>query len=163
MIEDTVGIPVSVQGEIKLPTSLGFGASMYNEKWFLAADYQSQDWNEFLAFGESDSLANSTKISFGVEYIPNRKAINNYFQMVRYRLGAYTSNTYLQIKNHQLKENVVSFGFGLPMKRSGTLLNLSAEFGQRGTTDFGLVKENFARFKIGLALSDLWFIQRKYD
>ncbi|MBF90682.1 MAG: hypothetical protein CMP75_02835 [Flavobacteriales bacterium] len=163
LIEDTVGIPVSVQGEIKLPTSLGIGASMYNENWFLAADYQSQDWNEFLAFGESDSLANSTKIAFGVEYIPNRKAINNYFQMVRYRLGAYTYNTHLQIKNQQLKENVVSFGFGLPMKRSGALLNLSAEFGQRGTTDFGLVKESFARFKVGLVLSDLWFIQRKYD
>ncbi len=83
--------------------------------------------------------------------------------MIRYRFGAYTSDTYLQLKNQQLKETAVSFGFGLPLKRSGTLLNLSAEFGQRGTTDEGLIKDNFARFKIGLVLSDIWFIKRKYD
>ena len=62
-----------------------------------------------------------------------------------------------------MQEKVVSFGFGLPMKRSGALLNLSAELGQRGTTQENLIQDTFARFKIGLVLSDIWFIKRKYD
>ena len=49
------------------------------------------------------------------------------------------------------------------MKRSGALLNLSAELGQRGTTQENLIQDTFARLKIGLVLSDIWFIKRKYD
>ena len=49
------------------------------------------------------------------------------------------------------------------MKRSGALLNLSAEFGQRGTVEENLIQDTFARFKFGLLLSDIWFIKRKYD
>ena len=83
--------------------------------------------------------------------------------MIRYRFGLYNSETYLNLRNQQLDEQVVSFGFGLPLKRSGSLLNLSAELGQMGTTNNGLIKESFARFKIGFIFSDIWFVKRKFD
>lgn len=161
-VEDTVKYVIE-NGLITLPTAIGIGFSASNDQWLIAADYNMENWSEFQSFEESDNLGNSTKMAVGLEFTPDRKAINNYTKMIRYRLGAYTSDTYLQLKNQQLKEKAVSFGFGLPLKRSGTLLNLSAEFGQRGTTDEGLIKDNFARFKIGLVLSDIWFIKRKYD
>ena len=123
----------------------------------------TKNWSEFSNFGDSDNLDNSSRFAFGLEFTPDRKAINKYFQMVRYRLGAYTANTYLNLRGQHLQEKVVSFGFGLPMKRSGALLNLSAELGQRGTTQENLIQDTFARFKIGLVLSDIWFIKRKYD
>ena len=83
--------------------------------------------------------------------------------MIRYRLGIYNSKTYLSLKNHQLNEKAITLGFGLPLKRSGSLVNLSAELGQMGTTDDGLIQELFARFKIGFVFSDIWFVKRKYD
>ena len=83
--------------------------------------------------------------------------------MIRYRLGMYSSKTYLNLKNQQLDEKAITLGFGLPLKRSGSLVNLSAELGQVGTTDDGLIQESFARFKIGFIFSDIWFIKRKYD
>ena len=75
----------------------------------------------------------------------------------------YDSQTYLNLKSEQLNERAVSFGFGLPLKRSGTLFNLSAEFGQMGTLNNDLIQESFARFKIGFIFSDIWFVKRKYD
>ena len=93
----------------------------------------------------------------------DKKALNKYHKMIRYRVGAYTDNTYLSLRNQQLQENVLSFGFGFPLRRSGSLLNISAEVGKRGTTEEGLIEDNFARFKLGLVLSDIWFIKRKFD
>ena len=162
VVEDTVDY-IQEDGSLILPSGLAAGFSISNDQWLIAADYTTKNWSEFNNFGASDNLDNSSRYAFGLEFTPNRKAINKYFKMVRYRLGAYTSNTYLNLRGQHLQEKVVSFGFGLPMKRSGALLNLSAELGQRGTTQENLIQDSFARFKVGLVLSDIWFIQRKYD
>ena len=83
--------------------------------------------------------------------------------MIRYRFGLYTAKTYLNLKNQQLNENAVTLGLGLPLKRSGTLFNISAELGQVGTTNDELIKESFARFKVGFIFSDIWFVKRKFN
>ena len=101
-------------------------------------DYRNNNWNEYKLFGVNDDLENSNRWSLGFEYVPDKKSINKYYKMVRYRLGIYSSKTYLNLRNQQLDEKVVSFGFGLPLKRSGSLLNLSAELGQMGTTNYEL-------------------------
>ena len=162
-VEDTFAYSSIKNGSVVLPSGFAAGFSFSNDQWLIAADYTTKNWSEFSNFGVSDNLDNSSRYAFGLEFTPDRKAINKYFQMVRYRLGAYTANTYLNLRGQHLEEKVVSFGFGLPMKRSGTLLNLSAELGQRGTTQENLIQDTFARFKIGLVLSDIWFIKRKYD
>lgn len=162
IVEDTFAYSQE-DGSVVLPSGFAAGFSASNDQWLLAADYTTKNWSEFSNFGASDNLDNSSRYAFGLEFTPDRKAINKYFQMVRYRLGAYTANTYLNLRGQHLQEKVVSFGFGLPMKRSGALLNLSAELGQRGTTQENLIQDTFARFKVGLVLSDIWFIKRKYD
>ena len=42
-------------------------------------------------------------------------------------------------------------------------INLSVEVGERGTINNNLIKEQFLDFQIGLSLSDIWFVKRKYD
>ena len=163
IVEDTFNFSPPENGSIVLPRGFAVGFSVSNDQWLIAADFNTKNWSEFRNFGASDNLENSSRYAFGLEFTPDKKAINKYFQMVRYRLGAYTANTYLNLRGQHLQEKVVSFGFGLPMKRSGALLNLSAELGQRGTTQENLIQDTFARFKLGLVLSDIWFIKRKYD
>lgn len=162
VVEDTLNFNEN-EGEITLPTGFAAGFSLSNDRWLIAADYTTKNWSDFRSFGETDNLDNSSRYAFGLEFTPDKKALNKYVKMIRYRLGAYSANTYLNLRGQHLQEQVVSFGFGLPMKRSGALLNLSAEFGQRGTTEEDLIQDNFARFKVGLVLSDIWFIKRKYD
>jgi len=40
---------------------------------------------------------------------------------------------------------------------------LSFEYGQRGTTDAGLIKESFYNIIIGLSLNDKWFEKTKFN
>ena len=163
LIEDTISFDQQLGGILKLPTSVAFGLALNNDHWKVMADYRTNNWSDYRLFGETDDLQNSSRTSFGIEFVPDKKSINKYYKMIRYRLGMYTSQTYLNLRNQQLDEKAITFGFGFPLKRSGSLVNLSAELGQMGTIDNNLIKESFARFKIGFVFSDVWFIKRKYD
>jgi len=163
LIEDTISFDQQLGGSLVLPTSMGFGLALSNEQWKIMANYKSDNWEEYNLFGTNDDLENSSRLALGFEFVPDKKSINRYYKMIRYRLGMYSSKTYLNLENQQLDEKAITLGFGLPLKRSGSLVNLSAEVGQMGTTDNGLIQESFARFKIGFIFSDIWFIKRKYD
>lgn len=163
IVEDTVDNSLLNDGILTLPTALGVGLGLYNDQWKILADYKTENWSDYELFEESDNLKNSSRISLGCEFVPDKKAINKYYKMIRYRLGMYSTKTYLNLKSQQLNESAVTLGFGLPLKRSGTLFNVSAELGKIGTTDDGLIQESFARFKIGFIFSDVWFVKRKYD
>ncbi len=163
LIEDTISFDQQLGGSLVLPTSMGFGLALSNEHWKIMADYKSDNWEEYNLFGVNDDLENSSRLALGFEFVPDKKSINRYYKMIRYRFGIYSLKTYLNLKNQQLDEKAITLGFGLPLKRSGSLVNLSAEFGQMGTTNYGLIQESFARFKIGFIFSDIWFMKRKYD
>ena len=163
LIEDTISFDQQLGGSLELPTSMGFGIALSNEQLKIMADYKSDNWEEYNLFGDNDDLENSSRLALGFEFVPDKKSINRYYKMIRYRLGMYSTKTYLNLENQQLDEKAITLGFGLPLKRSGSLVNLSAEVGQMGTTDDGLIQESFARFKIGFVFSDIWFIKRKYD
>ena len=61
----------------------------------------------------------------------------------------------------------VSLGFGFPMRPPSytnqySIINTSFEFGKRGNNS-NEINENFFKIGIGLTLSDIWFIKRKYE
>jgi hypothetical protein len=41
-------------------------------------------------------------------------------------------------------------------------VNLSAEFGRRGTTVNNLIQENYFRFTLGVNILERWFVKSKY-
>jgi hypothetical protein len=43
-----------------------------------------------------------------------------------------------------------------------SVINLAFEYGQRGDKN-SLVRESFFQLAVGLSLSDIWFMKRKYD
>ena len=147
-----------------LPKNIAAGIAVeIDKKWLLMADFSIQDWSEYRLFGESDSLANSMRIAAGMQYIADHDAINKYWKLVKFRFGGKYEQTYLQLYNTQLNEKSVSCGLGLPLLKTKSEINLSVEAGERGTTNNNLIKEQFLRFQIGLSLSDIWFVKRKYD
>jgi hypothetical protein len=82
---------------------------------------------------------------------------------VKYRAGFHHEDSYLVLDNHQIKENGISFGLGLPFPKSKSTANLAIEFGKKGTTDFNLVKNNYTKVSLYLNFYDYWFIKRKFD
>ncbi|OFX43158.1 MAG: hypothetical protein A2046_02985 [Bacteroidetes bacterium GWA2_30_7] len=152
------------KGTLEFPLSFGFGISYTkNNKLILIADYVQQNWSDSKFFGVSDSLLDSRLISAGLEYIPKFASLNNYFKRVRYRLGGYYSNSYINVNNNQINDFGITFGFGLPLRKTKTSFNLSFELGQRGTTTNNLIKEKYVNIGINLTLHDFWFFKRKIE
>ena len=163
IVKDTASNVVE-WGEVTLPNYISTGL-MYRdgEKWLLIADYSMQNWADYTLLGESDDLSNSMRLSGGLQYTPEFNSVTKYYKRMQYRLGAAYSNTPLTLNDTQLKEMSVSFGFGIPVKKSRTKYDVSFTLGQRGTTDNSLIKEQFVKFGLSVSYDGIWFVKRKYD
>ena len=147
-----------------LPQHTSAGISYRDGKrLLLVADLSMQNWAQYNLFDEADVLNNGIRISGGVQYTPEFNSVTKYYKRMQYRLGAAYSNTPLTLNDTQLKEMSVSFGFGIPVRKSRTKYDVSLTLGQRGTTDNNLIKEQFVRFGLSVSYEGIWFVKRKYD
>ncbi|RYJ43372.1 hypothetical protein [Flavobacterium beibuense] len=163
------------QNELKSDTDLpsaftlgtGFG---FERKWFVAAQFTGQESNDMSnRFNTVDNLAfqNSYKMSLGGYFIPKYNSYTSYLNRITYRAGLRYENTGLVINNEEINDMALSFGFGFPMGANGNLvapanLNLGFEVGKRGTTNAGLIQENYFNVYLSLSFNDRWFVKRKY-
>jgi hypothetical protein len=99
-------------------------------------------------------------------------ALNNYLATIDYRFGLMLDKTYYNVPNPtgggstQITSKAVTLGLGLPLRgniSSFYKMNITAELGQRGTLNNGLVKENYVTFRLGFTLNDKWFQRYKFD
>lgn len=158
IVSDTVSFLQSEKGKVKLPLAISAGVNYgRSDRWMLGADVSVQDWSSFEAFGIKDSLSQSFQIAVGGQY-----RVNN----VLLRGGARFNQTYLQIKDNQLNEYGISFGFGVPVYNAAysvSLLSFGVEIGRRGTSNHGLIKENFAKVWLSFTMNqERWFQRRQY-
>jgi hypothetical protein len=148
-----------------MPSTIGVGLS-YNHvnKLEINADYYHAGWSKASFPGKLDELTSDLdRYSAGIEFTPDATSIRSYLKRVKYRAGFHQENSYLKVNNHQIKEIGISFGAGLPFARSKSTANLAIEVGQRGTTDFDLVRNNYTKVSLYLNFYDYWFIKRKFD
>ncbi len=159
---DTLRNDTTEKGNFELPSSFGVGLTFHKINQFtFSVDYSTQSWSSTKMLDNSINLKNSHTLSTGIEFIPDISSLK-YFKTIRYRIGAYYTNTYLELRDNLLKQYGLTFGFGLPLKNSLTIFNLSFEIGQRGTTNNGLIKENYFISTLNITLHDIWFVKRKY-
>jgi len=160
---DTVAYNPSQKGNLEFPVGLGGGISLRRGNQFLVSmDASWRNWEEYKAYGRSDSLQNSFSFNIGGEFIPQYNSVTSYWHRVRYRFGFRYENTYLEINNTPIKEFGISFGLGFPFKRSKSMLNFAFEFGNKGTVENNLVQENFMKFTFGLSIYERWFVKSRY-
>ena len=151
--------------KIQLPSSFGLGVSYTKiNKLEINADYYMSKWSEARFFGNSIAeFTDQTRISAGVEYVPEEASIRSYLSRIRYRAGFHLDKSYLKINNQQVNESGISFGVGLPVGRSRSTINIAAEIGRRGSVSKNLIRENYTKISLYLNLFDRWFVQRKFD
>jgi len=149
-----------------LPTNFSFGAGIGNHlKWFIGAEYtsnQTSKYNSFYSY-ENAHYNDYSKIGIGGFYTPKYNSFTSYFERMTYRAGVNFENTGLVINNEDIKGLNANVGIGFPVGRYNSSLNIGFEYGQRGNTNMGLIKENYYGFNIGFSLSDVWFKRRKFD
>jgi hypothetical protein len=67
------------------------------------------------------------------------------------------------VANTQIDDLGINFGGSLPIN-SLSLVNFAVKFGRRGTTDNGLIRENYVNFSLGFSLNDnTWFYKRVFE
>ena len=153
-------------GTVTMPSKISAGLMYSSDKWLLVANYSSQSWSDYqLKFGEEekDYLENSTCFSAGLQYTPDYNSATKYWKKINYRIGSRMDKSYLNLNNNQISEKSLTFGLGLPVKRSNSYFNISMEVGEKGTIAEGLIKEQFVRFNLGVTFKGIWFVKRKYD
>ena len=153
--------------DLSLPSRLSFGAGIGQpRKWFVGAEYTTQNTSEFsnpIFSIDNANFVNSSNISVGGFYVPDYNSFSSYWKRATYRAGFHFENTGLEINNETINEFGISFGVGLPVGGLFSNANLGFEYGKRGTTNQNLIQENFFSFQIGLSLNDRWFEKRKYN
>ncbi len=160
----------SSENEIDLPGRITFGLAIQNSNiWALGVEIERSTWTNFTGFRLENDFRDLTRYSMGFMITPDVKAFNNYLKTIQYRAGVYYNTGFLTVSDTEITELGFTFGFGLPVRRSNarlpnySRLNLSFDIGQRGTTDNGLIQENFIKATFGITLNDRWFVQKKYD
>lgn len=164
---DTVTNKAVSNGKIKLPQINHFGVSYQKDRYYLVGvDYTMGKWSDLSIAGVNQGLQNSNSLAIGGQITPNPDALSSYWALVDYRAGAHFDKTYIYVGNTSIKQFGVSAGLGLPLARNGSSfykINVSAEYGQRGTVANGLVRENYFNFHLGFTLNDKWFTRYKFD
>lgn len=154
---------VSLRGETTIPMEIGFGFMFTKkDKWKLGVDFEKQFWSKYTALDNDGPYKNSTRIAIGAEYIPDRNNVFSYYKRIKYRVGFRYENTPLYLNGTQINEFGISFGMGLPLRRSLSTINIGIEIGQFGEASNDLIKESFMKFKMGISMFQRWFEQRKY-
>lgn len=171
-VTDTLYSAPDTSGSITLPLtyragiSYSFNSSDEKKNQFtISSEFSQSLWDNYVGFQSSGSLTNSWRLMLGTEFVP--KIANKKRAATAYRVGLFTGTSNLQINGEQLKENGLTFGFGIPIGVGNlpasdhrfSKINISATIGTRGNTDY--IKETFYNFGIGFTLADAgWF--RKY-
>ena len=160
------------KGDVNVPLKSVFGVGFgKKDKWFVEVNQQFQsaiETTNIISNGNTYKYEDSNKFSIGGFYIPKVNSISSYWKRVTYRAGLRVENTGLMVKSTgnftSIKDFGINVGLGLPLPRQLSNVNLGFEYGQRGTTDDNLIKENYFNVRLSLSLNSLkWFNQRRID
>ena len=154
----------TISGQTTLPAVFGFGLMLTKKNhWKVGLDFEKQFWSKFKALNGGGTYKNSTRMAIGAEYIPDKSSVFSYYKRIRYRAGFRYEKTPLYINGEQINEFGISFGVGLPLRRSLSSINMGLEIGQKGKMSNNLIKDTFIRFKLGVSmfhnnkLNNIWF------
>ncbi|EAZ81671.1 hypothetical protein [Algoriphagus machipongonensis] len=153
------------KGSIYIPNRIGFGVTFEKmNKFALGLEGQIQDFNKFESFfGEELALKEAIKVGLGFQIVPDYQAIDNYFKRTTYRFGVEYLQTPYYLNQTNINDIGINFGVSFPVNQL-SLVNFAMKLGTRGTTENGLVQENYMNFTLGFSLNDnSWFYKRVFD
>ena len=170
--QDTVSYVTGEKGTIRYPGHYGLGFLVHSSRgkgsWTFGADYQTTQWSNFSYFDSTNTLQDSRTFRLGVQFIPSTEPGNtSYWQGVAYRLGFYNTAENFQSNNNDVNTYAFTLGLGFPIRNftptnQYTLINTALEIGKRGSKS-NMLNENFIRISVGFTLSDIWFINQRYQ
>ena len=173
---DTIIFEEDLSRTLEIPTSFGLGYSVGETgSWSVAAEYEKGLWSNVLSELNGKPFFDHQRLSFGFSVIPNPdyQTGGDFIGKVSYSAGIRHEQLYYNFFGEQISEIGIGFGLGLPIVKTFSSangkvavinrVNLGFEYSKRGSTDFGLVQEEYFTITLGLNFNDKWFIPRKYQ
>lgn len=160
---DTLGHTVSEPGKMLVPARVAAGVFMdLNTEWSLGLDYETQFWSNFESKGISGDLNDSYMLRAGTIFNPEFATYANILNRLEYRAGIRYGKSFLNLNDQSFNEFGISFGIGIPLRRSLSGINVGFEYSTRRTEAPGFMQEDFFRVNIGLNVYERWFVRRKF-
>ncbi|GEO04230.1 hypothetical protein AAE02nite_18940 [Adhaeribacter aerolatus] len=171
VIGDTNPVGDTISSKTALPGYMQLGLSFDNNKsWVAGVEYSARKWSEYSNETGQGGFADSYRVAVGGEYTPDAASFDSYLKRVSYRAGLSYAKTPVNLQGAQVSNAALHAGFSFPIgstprppEYNQAALNIGLAFGKNGTTDNNLVRENYVRFNVGLALNSSWFIKPKID
>lgn len=149
--------------DFDLPLKFGVGvSSQINKNLLINLDYRKNYWNNINQSNNASAYKDQSIYGIGFEFKPSSKLIS-YWNNVVYRAGANYDSGYLNISNQNIDSYSFSLGLGFPTSKNrvSSTININYSYGKEGTTDRGLIQENFHKLSINLSLLGNWFQKQK--
>lgn len=175
VLRDTIASTDGARGNVSLPPLFGLGIAItHGSALTLTAEMRQRDWRQLRSDVEGWSLPEDLGLqrsyAMGLAWRPAGSRIeDNLLLNTVYRMGVRFTDDYLVVRGTQLNEMAVSAGLSLPVlaKFSRSHITIGGEYGQRGTTANGLIKEQFTTIFVGITIApdprEAWFVKRRID
>lgn len=162
-ITDTVLWRQQIAGAMVIPATFRVGLTVNRlPLWTAGVEYEMADWSKFSSFNSKDYVGKSSRLSAGFSYQNRSRKLKekNIFKKMDYRTGIRLERLPWQFNGQSVREVALSTGLGIPLRtylRDRSMINLTAEWMIRGTTQNQLLKEQFVRLTLGLTFGSRWF------
>ncbi|HEX2617793.1 MAG TPA: hypothetical protein VHL57_09645, partial [Flavobacteriales bacterium] len=163
---DTISYTEDSGGKLELPLDLGFGVSVHNDRWMITAEMHRRDWNALKVDVDGYALPTGLKAAntyaLGAKFQPSYEG--GLFARTIYRAGLRYTEDYRVVPGGDLNATAFTLGLSLPLNAAQTnsYVHIGAEVGQRGTTEAGLIQEQYVMLRIGLSITpwkgERWFV-----
>jgi len=160
---DTLNIISGQSSEMLIPQSFGAGTFIkFNNHWSGGLDYQMQNWSNFEVHGQNQNLNDSWQLRMGLVHNPRVETFSLFFSRWEYRAGLRFGQSFLSYNNEDFSELGISFGVGIPVRRSLSALNIGFEYANRTAGNDDIISENFFRINLGVNIYERWFVRRRF-
>jgi len=167
--QDTLAAPAD--GDVTLPLSVRAGAGFTGTRWSFAAEGLYEPWSEFESdfewggyspSGGATGLNDRLRVGAGMQVFPGGgDRMAGFIGRTAFRLGAYTESALAGPGGEDIRATALTGGLSLPTLFPGARFDIGVEAGVRGSTDGGLVRDQFFRGTVTLTFGERWFIRRR--
>lgn len=153
-------------GTIRMPSKISGGISYSPSNiLMIGVDGLYQGWssysNDFSTPQSSVSYVDRYKMGMGMQYFPYLTDSDNFLSNFKYRFGASYDTGHLSIRSQRINTLMFSMGLGILSPNSNSSIDLSLEYGIRGTNSSNLAKEQVWGLELSLNLSEIMFFRPK--
>ena len=150
-------------GSFLFPGYWGVGTFCHIKKvGHIGIEFFQQDWPMLHINNKKvDNVQKVQRISIGYESTPSRDYSAPYSKRMAYRLGFFCQPYFsLSPNGKTITEKWITIGFGFPISRSASQIDVALSFGKRGSIKTNGLSENLFRLSFSITGGEKWFIRR---